>query len=306
MSLPYVLSVFADPTKDAVVSGMLSRVEQAVKGFGAQLGEPHWLHLHAAVEMPVSMADDTPLMRQALLHKVEEALDGQPVDVVLQPDVLRRKKLFVSDMDSTLIEQECIDELADKVGIKAQVAEMTARAMRGELDFEEALKARVGLLKGLSEAVLEEVWEKHITLMPGAEIMAKGLAKHGVRGIVVSGGFQFFTQRVMKRLGFAAHRSNQLLVADGKLTGEVGEPICDKDTKEHVLQTEASAMGISLAECMAIGDGANDLPMLLCASDHGGAGVAFHAKPKVAAQADIRITHADMRAVLWLMGIATE
>jgi len=205
-------------------------------------------------------------------------------------------------MYSTLIEQECIDELADAVGLKEKVSSITERAMNGELDFESALRERVALLKGLPESELERVYKEKITLMPGARDLVATMRKHGAYCLIVSGGFTFFTSRVRMALGFDADRSNKLLAENGQLIGKVEEPILGKEAKLAALEETCAERGINLADALAVGDGANDLPMLMAA----GSGVAYHAKPVVEAQAQIAIRHCDLSALLFLQGYSRD
>lgn len=221
------------------------------------------------------------------------------VDCVIQPVANREKKLLISDMDSTMINQECIDELADVVGLKAHVAAITERAMNGELDFKEALRERVALLKGLTRADLERVMNERITAMSGAGILLRTMKARGVYTVLVSGGFTFFTSRVAQQLGFDIDVANHLEMDSERLTGLVREPILDKDTKREQLLHFAAQQNIPLTATLAVGDGANDLPMLLAA----GLGVAYHAKPTVQQQAKARINHNDLTALLFIQGI---
>jgi phosphoserine phosphatase len=221
-----------------------------------------------------------------------------PVDVVVQPLASRRKRLFVADMDSTMIEQECIDELADYVGLKAHVAAITERAMRGEIEFEPALRERVALLEGLPLAVVEEVIDKRITLTPGGRTLVATMQRNGGYSCLVSGGFTLFTGRVAAMIGFDEHRGNSLVTEDGKLTGRVDEPILGREAKLATLIELRERLGLAPHDTLAAGDGANDLAMLEAA----GLGVAYHAKPKVAAAAHARIDHADFTALLYCQG----
>lgn len=232
-------------------------------------------------------------------ERVRKALAGAPVDVVAQPAEGRGKRLLVADMDSTIIEQECIDELADFAGKRAEISAITERAMRGELDFEGALIRRVAMLKGLPETVLERTFIERISLNPGARTLVQTMKKFGAKSALVSGGFTFFTRRVAAAAGFDFEEANDLVIKNGVLTGEVKAPIKGRDAKENALVRLAGELGLSLNETMAIGDGANDLAMLARA----GAGVAFHAKPAVAESADIRIDHGDLTALLYIQGI---
>lgn len=233
---------------------------------------------------------------------VWESLQAQAVDLVLQPAEGRRKRLLLADMDSTMIQQECIDELADEAGVGAYVADITARAMNGELDFEAALRERVGLLKGLSESVIESVWRDRITFMPGGRELLATMKANGAYAALVSGGFTAFTARVAAALGFDENRANTLLAEGGRLTGAVADPILGKQAKLDALEQIAARLGLDMAQTMAVGDGANDLAML----NRSGAGVALHAKPSVAAQCDIRVNHGDLTALLFIQGYARE
>jgi phosphoserine phosphatase len=235
-----------------------------------------------------------------VLHRLQhEAEDHWRIDIAHQPLEGREKQLLISDMDSTMIHQECIDELADMLGIKAQVADITERAMRGELPFEPALRARVGLLKGMAEAELQRCFATRITMMEGARTLLATMKKRGAYCVLVSGGFTFFTQRVADTLGFDAQEANVLHLEEGLLTGSVAEPILGKEAKREALLRTCAARGISPQQTIAVGDGANDLPMLLAA----GTGVAFRAKPLVRAQAQVNIRYGDLTALLYVQGI---
>lgn len=231
---------------------------------------------------------------------VRAALAPAPVDIVVQETAFRRKKLFVADMDSTMIDQECIDELADYVGLKAHVAAITERAMRGELPFEPALRERVALLKDLPLSVIEETIRAKITLSAGGKELIAALKANSVYTCLVSGGFTLFTNVIAEKLGFDENRANELLLEDGKLTGKVKEPILGRAAKLATLQELTSRLGIRPEETIAIGDGANDLDMITAA----GLGVAIHAKPAVAAAAQARIDHADLSAVIYCGGFS--
>lgn len=258
-------------------------------------GDARWLEPAVAAEFAV---EAMPANR----WEVWEGLQALKVDLVVQPAEGRRKRLLLADMDSTMIEQECIDELADEAGVGTYVAGITARAMNGELDFESALRERVALLKGLPDSVVEQVFTNRITYMPGGRELVATMKVNGGHAALVSGGFTAFTVPVAQALGFDENRANVLHVEDGRLTGTVAEPILGREAKLRALEEIAARLGISAAEVLAVGDGANDLGML----GRAGAGVALHAKPSVAAQCDIRINHGDLTALLFLQGYARE
>ena len=244
------------------------------------------------------ICDDLTALRAVL----EPRLAYLPVDYCLQPREGRTKSLLIADMDSTIINVECLDELADFAGLKAEISAITERAMRGELVFEAALRERVGMLKGLSVDALQRTYDERIRLNPGARTLVRTMAANGARCVLVSGGFTFFTARVAEAAGFQDHRANTLIQADGALTGEVGDPILGKAAKLSALEEEAAALGISLAETLAVGDGANDLAMI----EASGLGVAYRAKPIVAAQAHAKVDHADLTALLYFQGYRDE
>jgi phosphoserine phosphatase len=225
-----------------------------------------------------------------------------PVDIVVQPEADRRKKLFLADMDSTMIGQECIDELADYAGLKAYVAAITERAMRGEIEFEPALRERVALLKGIPVSVIDEVIEKRITLTPGARVLVATMRANGAFTCLVSGGFTLFTNRVASMIGFDETRANILEIAGETLTGAVAEPIFGRQSKLAALHELRAAHGLRPEDALVTGDGANDLAMIAEA----GLGVAYHAKPKVAEAAAARIDHGDLTALLYVQGYRRE
>ncbi len=259
---------------------------------GAEAGRPDWLAPGRACDIPFEG-----LAPEQAEAAVRRALGGLPVDVIAQPLAGRRKRLLVADMESTIIEQEMLDELGDFVGLKDHIAAITTRAMNGEIDFKAAVRERVALLKGLREEVVDTVWQR-ATLMPGARALVATMRAGGATCVLVSGGFRCFTGRVKDWVGFDDDRGNELEVVDGIMTGAVIEPILDKDSKLQALLAYAGERHIPVAETMAVGDGANDLPMLLAA----GLGVAYHAKPAVAAAARARIDHGDLTALLYAQG----
>ena len=272
----------------------LARAQAALPGAAA----PRWLSRDEAADLPFS--PESPVDQRALAERLRAAI-GERVDVVVQPAAHRKKKLFLADMDSTMIGQECIDELADYVGLKTHVAAITERAMRGEIAFEPALRERVALLEGLKVSVIEEVLRDRIKLTPGAKALVGTMRKNGARTALVSGGFTLFTDRVAAMIGFDENRANSLTLIDGhKLAGTVAEPIFGRDAKRAALLELRQEFELKPEETMAVGDGANDLDMIMEA----GLGVAYHAKPKVAEAAAARIDYADLTALLYVQGYA--
>jgi phosphoserine phosphatase len=258
-------------------------------------GEARWLDPGVAAEFDLEAVPEN-------RWQVWEGLQALRVDMVVQAAEGRKKRLLIADMDSTMIRQECIDELADEAGVGARVADITARAMNGELDFEGALRERVGLLKGLPEAVIGQVLRDRITLMPGGPVLLATMKANGAYAALVSGGFTAFTSAVAEKLGFDENRANTLHVAGGALAGTVAEPILGKEAKLQALNEITARLGFTTSEALAVGDGANDLPMLLAA----GTGVALHAKPTVQAQCAVRVNHGDLSALLYLQGYRRE
>jgi len=263
-------------------------------------GAPRWLTPGSAADIPFNAdpANDNRILSDAL----RAALAPAPVDVVVQPSDGRRKRLFLADMDSTMIEQECIDEMADYAGLKARVAAITERAMRGEIAFVPALRERVALLKGLSASVVDELLARRITLTPGGRTLVATMRKHGAYTCLVSGGFTLFTDNIAARIGFNEARANRLVVNDGVFAGEVAEPVFGRDAKKATLVDLRGRLRLDHADTLVVGDGANDLDMILDA----GLGVAFHAKPAVAAAAAARIDHGDLTALLYAQGYAQD
>lgn len=229
-------------------------------------------------------------------------LQGMAVDLVIQHTEGRRKSVLLADMDSTMIEQECIDELADEAGVGDHVRDITARSMNGELNFDEALVERVALLAGLNESVIASVLANRISLTPGGKTLVATMKANGGYAALVSGGFTAFTQSVAAKLGFDENRANSLLIENGKLTGKVAMPILGRAAKVEALQQITARLGLTEADVLAVGDGANDLGML----GRAGTGVALHAKPAVAAQCDVRINHGDLTALLYLQGYGRD
>jgi phosphoserine phosphatase len=265
-----------------------------------QPGKPDWLAKGVAADVPFAgdlVAGDLTDPR-TLAESLHAALAGRPVDVVVQAAAGRRKKLLLADMDSTMIAQECIDELADFVGLKAHVSAITERAMRGDIAFEPALRERVALLKGLPVTVVDEVLKSRIRLTPGGRELVGTMRAHGGYACLVSGGFTLFTKAIAAQIGFDENCANTLLTSGGTLSGEVAEPILGRDAKKATLLDLRARLKLERNETLAVGDGANDLDMLREA----GLGVAYHAKPAVAAAAAARVDHGDLTALLYLQG----
>ncbi len=284
-----VLVLLANPADPELDAKLVSAIQHET------LGEINWLHQRIACEIRHPSAPDP-------VAAARDVIGRRAVDAALVPIANRRKKILVADMDSTMINEECIDELADAVGIKAEVAAITARAMNGELDFEQALRTRVALIKGLERHVIEEVRRERITLAPGGRALIQTMKAFGAYTALVSGGFSFFADYFGKRIGFDEAIANVLEFDGDRLSGTVASPIVDKSTKLNRLTTLAAEQGVPLAATMAVGDGANDLDMIKAS----GLGVALHAKPHVAAEAQVRIDHADLTALLYLQGFEEE
>jgi phosphoserine phosphatase len=270
--------------------GDISAAADRIAATGAVPGVSAWIEDDIACDITFTGDDKA----------VRSALEGAfaRTDVVVQEAARRRRKMLVADMDSTMITIECIDELADYAGIKAQVAEVTERAMRGELDFEAALDARVALLKGLDENVIDRCHAERVVIMGGARPLVRTMRANGADCYLVSGGFTVFADRVAQEIGFTRALSNTLEIAGGVLTGAVARPIVGATAKREVLLAEAATHGLAPGDCLAVGDGANDIPMIEAA----GLGVAYHAKPKTAAAASARIDHNDLHALLYAQG----
>jgi phosphoserine phosphatase len=291
--MTFVATLISNPAAPALDAAAVERA----RGELPLAQTPIWLDPGVAADIPFT--GPHAYHNRALAERVRAALSPAAIDVVLQPAGGRRKKLFLADMDSTMIGQECIDELADHVGVKQRVAAITERAMRGEIEFEPALRERVALLKGLRADVVDEVIADRIALTPGARTLVATMRKNGARTCLVTGGFTLFSQRVAAMIGFDESRANTLVVgADGRLTGEVAEPIFAREGKLATLVELARRLGLEPDETLAAGDGANDIAMIQAA----GLGVAYHAKPKVAEAAAARIDHGDLTALLYVQG----
>ncbi|WP_142847279.1 phosphoserine phosphatase SerB [Telmatospirillum sp. J64-1] len=294
--MDYVLTLIANPATGGLEDGIAAAARAALNDLGADTAQPSWLDRGIACDIPFAM-----LAPEQAEAAVRGRLDGQPFDVVAQASEGRRKRLLVADMDSTMVVGETLDELADYAGLKEHIAAITARAMNGELDFKAALRERVGLLQGLDVSALDKTFAR-LEYMPGARKLVQTMRANGAYAVLVSGGFKYFTARVAAHCGFDMDLANDLVIRDGKLTGEVTEPILDRATKLETLIRVASERKIPLALTASVGDGANDLDMIRAA----GLGVAYHAKPIVSAEARVRIDHGDLTALLYAQGYKAE
>ncbi len=292
-----VLTLIANPAGPALCDDEVAIAWAALFEAGATVEEPEWLADELACD--ISFSGFGPEVGD---QAARQYLQDAPIDIVAQPRAGRRKLLLVADMDSTTISVECIDELADFAGLRAEVADITDRAMRGELDFERALIERAALLAGLDVEFMATAFAERVRLTPGARTLVRTMRANGAYTALVSGGFTFFTSRVRRMVGFDIDRANELVVADGRLTGAVREPILGPEAKLAALERLAGERGIQPNRTLAVGDGANDIPMIQAA----GLGVAFHAKPLVAAAAAARIDHGDLTALLYLQGYRAD
>ena len=288
-----VATFVADPTKTALSDAAIRRFTQALPGFVSS----RWLHRGVAADLFFETSD-----LAAAREGLRALSQREAVDIVVQPVERRAKKLLVADMDSTLIGQECIDEVAAEAGVGAPVAAITERAMRGEIAFEPALRERVALLAGMPESVIARVLATRIILTPGAQTLVRTMRARGAYVAIVSGGFTQFTGAIAVRLGADEHRANTLIVENGMLAGRVGEPILGRQAKLSALRELTSKRELAHHETLAVGDGANDLAMLAAA----GLGVAYRAKPAVAAAAHARVDHGDLTALLFAQGFSRE
>ncbi|HZC56437.1 MAG TPA: phosphoserine phosphatase SerB [Xanthobacteraceae bacterium] len=301
----YVATLISHPDRPAVTDALAQKVARYLPH-----GRPvDWLAPGVATDIAFlvdefedSNAGEEELLKD-LTRDVRDIIGGEPVDVVIQPHDGRRKKLFLADMDSTMIGQECIDELADYAGFKDRVAAITERAMRGEIAFEPALRERVALLKGLPAAVIDQVIAERIRLTPGGPTLVATMRANGAYSCLVSGGFTAFTSKIAAMIGFDEDQANTLLVdAAGNLTGAVADPVLGREAKLRTLNALRGRLGLARQDTLAVGDGANDIPIITAA----GLGVAYHAKPAVKEAAAARIDHGDLTALLYVQGYRRE
>jgi len=290
-----VATLICNPANPALDSTVLD----GARAILPKAGPARWLWDEVAADIPFGDGHED---IAAIAKRLREAREDLPIDIVVQPVLARRKKLFLADMDSTMIGQECIDELADFVGLKAHVSGITERAMRGEIEFEPALRERVALLKGLPVDVVDKVIGERITLTPGGRELVATMRAHGAYTCLISGGFTLFTKVIAEKLGFQENRGNELIVRDGKLTGEVKEPVLGRDAKLATLIELRESFDLDNIDTLVVGDGANDLGMV----QEAGLGVAYHAKPAVAAAAAARIDYGDLTALLYAQGFPRE
>lgn len=289
--MPIATLIAADSTESGVISETCDRLT----GSGCAAGDIVWIEEGKAVDIHFEgLSSDA----RGALGPLETRYD-----IAIQSSDKRRKMLLVSDMDSTMIMVECIDELADYAGIKPEIAAITERAMAGELDFAQALTARVALLAGLDEAVIAQCLAERVRTMPGADILVRTMTGWGAHTVLVSGGFTRFTDPVADMLGFSEVHANVLEIRDGALTGALVGDIVDATTKKNVLQSAGSAKGIASDDVLAVGDGANDIPMIATAVGHGGLGVGFHPRPLLAEQVNFAVRHNDLTALLYAQGV---
>ncbi|MER8840104.1 phosphoserine phosphatase SerB [Mesorhizobium sp. M0913] len=288
-----IATLLSHPAGRALTSTLANMASRSVGASAVR-----WLAEGIACELDLPETADA----SEITARLRAALASEPIDVAVQPAENRRKKILIADMDSTMIDQECIDELADEIGVKDRVAAITARSMNGEIVFEPALRERVALLKGLDAAIIDRIIDNRLTLASGGRTLVQTMAANGAWTALISGGFDIFTTRIAALLGFHENRANRLIEQDRRFTGLVAEPILGRAAKAEALIEISAGLGLTPADAIAVGDGANDLDMIRLA----GIGVALHAKPAVAAEAKIRIDHGDLTALLYLQGYRRE
>ena len=295
-SVRYVATLIGAAHGAGFSDALLSDAKQALRALGAEIVSAEILEEGTAVDLFFELGRDR--AARGATEAIRALFAEEPLDVVVQPAACRRKKLLLADMDSTIIGQECIDELADVAGLRAKVSAITDRAMRGEIAFEPALRERVALLRGLDETVVARIIKERITATPGASALVQTMRANGAHATLVSGGFTVFTRPVAEAIGFDEHRANRLIVEGGRFAGCVSEPILGREAKLAALIELRERYGLRKEETLAVGDGANDLAML----GEAGLGIAYHAKPAVAATAHARIEHCDLTALLYAQG----
>ncbi|MER8393210.1 phosphoserine phosphatase SerB [Mesorhizobium sp. M1340] len=291
--MPLIATLLSHPAGRALTSTLANMASRSVGASAVR-----WLAEGIACQLDLPETADA----SEITARLHAALASEPIDVAVQPAENRRKKILIADMDSTMIDQECIDELADEIGVKDRVAAITARSMNGEIAFEPALRERVALLKGLDAAIIDRIIDNRLTLASGGRTLVQTMAASGAWTALISGGFDIFTTRIAALLGFHENRANRLIEQDRRFTGLVAEPILGRAAKAEALIEISARLGLTPADAIAVGDGANDLDMIRLA----GIGVALHAKPAVAAEAKIRIDHGDLTALLYLQGYRRE
>jgi phosphoserine phosphatase len=291
-----ILTLLVDPAEPILTAGHTTAARRAIEALGGDTGPADWLDDGIACNIAVDGLHPEQAEAAAMA-----ALPGLPIDIVCALAQRRRKRLLLADMDSTIVTGETLDDMAALAGLADKIAPITARAMNGEIDFTDALRERVAMLAGLDAATLEAAYEA-VALTPGARTLVRTMRADGAYTALVSGGFKYFTSRVANAVGFHTDRANDLVIEDGRLTGHVIEPVLDKDSKLATLIAMAGERNLSLEETATVGDGANDLPMLLAA----GLGVAFHAKPSVKAAARVRVAHGNLTALLYIQGYRRE
>lgn len=291
-----VLTLIANPAEATLDDSTVLSVREALDALHVETASADWLAAGQAVDLSLGDVDT-----YAVESCVRQTLSDAPIDIIVQKAYRRRKKLLIADMDSTIVIGETLDELAAYAGLKDEISAITQRAMRGELDFAAALYERVAMLQGLDESYLHEAMAQ-VELSPGARTLVSTMRAHGANTALISGGFSFFTDQVRQQVGFHTSLGNQLQITDGKLTGKVIPPIIDKDTKLNMLIDTAEQLGLGMSDTMAIGDGANDVPMLSAA----GTGVAYHAHPVAREAARARLNHTDLTGALFVQGYRLE
>ncbi len=288
----YILTLITNPDTPILSSALVAEISTAI----GCTSSPQWLAPDIACDILIE--ETQPFDKTIVVSIAQEIVSALPIDVAIQPQAHRRKRLLIADMDSTIIAQECIDELGAAFGLKSKIAEITTRSMNGEIGFEDSLIQRVRLLKGLPQKALEEVFETRITLTPGARELVATMRANGAYCALISGGFTYFTQRIAAMTGFDFNDANSLLFDDGRLSGDVTRPILGRESKLVALRKIRSERDYLEEDVIAVGDGANDLAMI----KEAGLGVAYHAKAKVAEIADVAIKHGNLTALLYLQG----